>query len=480
MSMEILKGPFGPTLDSLRNFKCPEWYRDAKMGFWSHWGPQSVTLAGDWYARNMYIEGSPQYIYHWRKYGHPSKFGYKDIVPLWKAESFDPDALMSLYYEAGARFFMSQAVHHDNFDNWNSKHNAWNATKVGPHKDIVGMWHEAANKHGMRFGLSEHLGASLNWFSVNKDCDEEGPYAGVPYDGNDPAYEDFYHPARELANKTDGEGYFSHNPWWHQRWFDRIKDVIDQHEPDFLYSDQDVFDGDSVWRIIAHLYNLSVKKHGGANEAFYSQKSEDPGVKGIGVLDIERGTIQGISPDPWQTDTCLGGWFYNANVVYKKTDEIIAMLVDTVSKNGNLMLNIPQRADGTLDDECMYTVKGMAKWMKVNGEGIYATRPWKVYGEGPTSPVAGKMAEKTATWTGDDFRFTAKGNAVYAFQMGASDSRILMIKSLSHKAASPVQTVELLGCQCMPQHLQTDECLSITIPEGLPQEKLKCFRIQLA
>jgi len=194
---EIEEGPFEPTWESLKQFRCPEWFNDAKLGIWAHWGPQAVPGAGDWYARNMYYEGHEQYKYHLENYGHPSKFGYKDIIPLWKAENFDPDALISLYKRAGAKYFAALATHHDNFDCWDSAYHRWNSVNMGPKKDIVGLWREAALKHGLRFAVTEHMVRCYNWFITNKGCDKEGPYAGVPYDGNDPAYEDLYFPPHD-------------------------------------------------------------------------------------------------------------------------------------------------------------------------------------------------------------------------------------------------------------------------------------------
>ena len=183
---------FEPTFESLYNVQVPEWFRDAKFGIWSHWGPQSVPMCGDWYARNMYIQDTPQYLYHVRHYGHPSKFGYKDICKLWKAEKFDPEGLMALYYKAGARYFVAQAMHHDHFFNFPSKYNRMNTKEVGPMKDICGLWRDAAKKYNMPFGLTEHLSASFSWWRVNKMADNHGPYKGVPYDGNDPEWRDFY------------------------------------------------------------------------------------------------------------------------------------------------------------------------------------------------------------------------------------------------------------------------------------------------
>ena len=224
LAAEMAEGPFQPTWESLKQYKCPEWFRDAKFGIWAHWGPQAVPMVGDWYARKMYIQGDPVYADHLKAFGHPSQFGYKDIIPLWKAEKWDPDRLMALYKKAGARYFVSMGVHHDNFDLWNSKHHRWNAVAMGPQRDVVGDWQKAAKKQGLRFGVSEHLGASFTWFQPSHGADKTGPKAGVPYDGAHPKYQDLYHPP---AAKGD-TAWYSTNPEWHQEWFARIRDLVDQ------------------------------------------------------------------------------------------------------------------------------------------------------------------------------------------------------------------------------------------------------------
>src|SRR5579859_6612500 len=193
---------FQPTFESLKQYQCPQWFRDAKFGIWAHWGPQCLPETGDWYARKMYIETEAQYKYHVEHYGHPSKVGYKDIVVQWKAENFDPNSLIARYKKAGAKYFISMGVHHDNFDIWNSKHHEWCATKKGPMKDIVGMWRDAARKAGLHFGVTEHLERSWSWFNVNKGHDTKGQYANVPYDGNDPKYQDLYFPPHEDNNSN--------------------------------------------------------------------------------------------------------------------------------------------------------------------------------------------------------------------------------------------------------------------------------------
>ena len=228
------KGPFKPNDSSLKQYQYPEWFRDAKLGYWAHWGPQAVPRQGDWYAKKMYMENDPDYKYHLAHYGHPSKFGYKDIIPLWKAERWDPEKLMKLFKKAGAKYFVSMASHHDNFFLWDSKIHKWNAVNYGPKKDVVGLWQKAAKKEGLKFGVSEHLAASYNWFQTSRGADKTGDFAGVPYDGNDPQYEDLYH---TKADSADIRNWLSNNPEWHKSWFDAITELIDKYNPDLLYSD---------------------------------------------------------------------------------------------------------------------------------------------------------------------------------------------------------------------------------------------------
>ena len=316
--------PFEPTFESLSQYECPDWFRDAKFGIWSHWGPQCVPMYGDWYARNMYIQGQPQNLYHVRHYGHPSTFGYKDICHLWKAENFEPNELMALYKKAGARYFVGQAMHHDHFFNYPSKHNRFNSTQVGPMKDICGLWKVAAEREGLPFGLTEHMGATFSWWRVNKLCDTEGPHAGIPYDGNDPEYRDFYLDNYEHIAEGDDSSNYSALPWYtpnagfQDYWRKVITEVIELYEPDLLYSDGTIPFGDENkpagdpafqpgLDVIAHLYNTSARKHG-SSRAVYNHKDRRAEIHRVGMLDVERSQLPGISPDPWQTDTCIGVW----------------------------------------------------------------------------------------------------------------------------------------------------------------------------
>ena len=473
---KIEPGPFAPTWESLRAYRVPEWFRDAKLGIWAHWGPQSVPMFGDWYARNMYREGERQYRHHWRVYGHPSQHGWKDIVKLWKAERFDPAGLMKLYAAAGAKYFVAQAVHHDNFDNWDSAHNRWNATKVGPLRDIVGLWRESALREGLRFGVTEHLGASFSWWRGNKGADQTGPFAGVPYDGRDPACRDLYH-----DNQTDKDGWLTENPVWHEHWFNRIKDLVDKYQPDLLYSDSGLPWDRVGLSLVAHLYNLSAKRHGGATQAVYTQKDRNPDVFPSGVLDIERGQENEAKPYVWQTDTTVGDWFYDVGHAYKSPAHVIEMFVDIVSKNGCLLLNFSQKPDGTLDDEQVHVLQTMAGWIRVTGEGIYGTRPWTPAGEGPTNlGTPGHFEEKQLPWTTADFRFAAKGRTVYAFQMRYPESREAFIRSLAASSGVKVAGVSVLGHAGKVVWRQLEDGLLVSLPAEKVCDLAPCVKVELA
>ncbi len=480
---EIFKGPFEGTLESLKKFDCPDWFRDAKFGIWSHWNPQCVPMYGDWYARNMYVEGSPQYRHHWRVYGHPSKAGYKDLVKLWKAENFDPAELMDLFVEAGARYFVGQAVHHDNFDNYDSTYNPWNSVKVGPMKDICALWQAEAQRHGLPFGLSEHLGASYTWMSASHGADKAGPYAGVLYDGADPANQSLYRDNdSELLITDNGWNWYTKNPKYHADWFRRIKDVVDKFQPDLLYTDGYVPFQDYGYAIVAHLYNTSVARHGGVNQAVYNFKHatgiDDPNYTKIGVLDIERGLSEGPLSNPWQDDTSFGECVYDVRDNYKTAADITDTLVDIVSKNGNLLLIVTQKPDGTVDEEIRYTLKQIGQWLKANGEGIYGSRPYEPYKEGKTVMAGGTMKEGRAEWRNTDFRFTQKKGAVFAFQMRTGGEERAVVQALGRNTSSEIASVEVSGRSVEFQ--QKDGALLVNLPEGLDDSMPVCIKAAFA
>jgi alpha-L-fucosidase len=487
--LDIAAGPFRGTRESLRDYRVPTWYRDAKFGIWAHWGPQSAAEAGDWYARNMYIQGQRQYDYHVKTYGHPSKFGFRDVIATWKADKFDPDRLMQLYKKAGAKYFCSMGVHHDGFDLWKSTHQPrWNSVAAGPKIDVVGLFKKAAAKQGLRFAVSEHLAPSYHWFSTSHMSDKTGPLAGVPYDGANPAYADLYH---ELPKDYP---YSTSNPWegsrptpdsWKLHYFKRIKDLIDNYEPDLLYTDGGIFCEEYGLSLVAHLYNTNAKRHGGRVEAVYFSKDPRDCETGTCVLDLERGVAGGIPANPWQTDTCVGDWHYNRQARYKTPKRVIDMLVDIVSRNGNLMLNFPLPNSGALDDQELKILDEITRWMAVNGEGIYATRPWKIFGDGPvaSAPLSAGGARfneaNRKDFTAEEVRFTAKGDTLYAFVMGWPEKQAVIkpLATTGGVAQTKVRHVELLGFKGKVKWTQDEKGLTVQMPEQKPSDHAIALKI---
>lgn len=462
-NLPVHAGKFKPTMESLKAYECPEWFRDAKFGIWAHWGPQAVPMEGDWYARNMYREGSDQYKHHLATYGHPSKTGFKDIIPLWKAEKWDPDRLMKLYKAAGAKYFVSMGTHHDNFFLWKSKIHKWNSVDMGPHCDVVGEWQKAAKKNGLKFGVSEHLGASFWWFQTSRGADKEGPMKGVPYDGADPRFEDLYHFAAEPGDSE----WYSKNPKWHRQWYTEIKELVDNYKPDLLYTDGGVPFGNEVGlSMIAHLYNQSAAAHGGVCQAVYNCKQLSDG---RWVEDLERGIMPKIDPHPWQTDTSIGDWFYNKHWKFRPVSWVVHMLVDNVSKNGNLLLNVVQRPDGSLDPEVEQMLHELATWTKVHGEAIYGSRPWQVYGESRMRVRGGHFQEDYA-YTAKDIRFTTKGATLYATALGWPEDGKLVVHSLAKpkgQKINHIESISLLGSRAKLKWTQTEEGLVVTLPKRM-------------
>jgi alpha-L-fucosidase len=480
-------GPFTASEESLQTYTVPEWFRNAKFGIWAHWGPQSAAENGDWYARNMYIQSEPQYKHHLENYGHPSKFGFKDLIGTWKGDRFDPDHLVSLYKQAGAKYFVSMGVHHDNFDLWNSRHTRWNSVKMGPKRDIVGEFRKAARKHGLRFGVSDHLWISYKWFAVSHMSDREGPLAKVPYDGTEKENADLYHSITDPKLLTDNLAWNEDGipESWKHHWLRRIQDLVNQYEPDYFYSDGPLPFQDYGRQLLADFYNISAKNHGGKTEAVYTSKRPEDCASGTCVLDHERGMVNGIWPQPWQTDTCIGNWHYARGIQYKTPKRIIDMLVDIVSRNGNLLLNFPLPNSGMLDPQELVILEEIRKWMSVNGEAIYATRPWKVFGDGPLARAEGQ--QKTSfnendrkDLTPEEIRFTTKGTALYAFIMGQPTGE-LIIPSLGltgKNAAVKASRVELLGYQGKIVWSQDERGLRVTVPSERPCDYAVCLKIQ--
>ena len=476
-SIDIAPGRFTNTRESLRSYVIPEWFADAKFGIWSHWGPQSAVGEGDWYARRMYIEGEPQYEYHVKRFGPQSRVGYKDVIPLFTANRWDPERLMDLYARAGAKYFFSMGVHHDNFDMWNSKYQPrWNAVASGPRKDIVGLWAAAARKRGLRFGVSEHLSNSFSWFAPSHLADTKGKYAGVPYDGSDPNFADLYHDYRmqpaDFAKTARDMGRVGPDSW-KLAYFRRIKDLIDQHQPDLLYTDGGVPFEEYGLATVAEFYNVAGVDIRNQTQGVYFSKSRQD--NGLFVLDRERGVSSDISPVPWQTDTCIGHWHYKRGQVYKTPKKVIDLLVDIVSKNGNLLLNFPLPASGELDRDEMAVLQGITDWMAVNGEGIYATRPWKINGEGPAMAVAvdpnARFNEGVQPDLGaQDVRFTTKGRMLFAFVQGwpGESVTIRALGATGPLSSASIADVRLLGRNEPLKFVQGESGLRVDLPAQKP------------
>src|SRR5271170_3177885 len=467
---------FQGTHASLATYEIPQWFRDAKFGIWAHWGPQSAAEDGDWYARNMYMQGSEQYNYHVAHYGHPSKVGFKDIIPTWKAMAFDPGHLVGLYKKAGAKYFVSMGVHHDNFDLWNSKHTRWSSVKMGPKIDVVAEFRKAAQKHGLYFGVSDHLWISYKWFAVSHRSDSTGPLAGVLYDGTDLSNSDLYHSYSDpklITAKLDwNEDGIPES--WKAHWSERITDLIDQAQPDYLYSDGALPFGERGLQMAAHLYNLSAQRNGGRTQAVYLSKRPEDCAVGTCVLDHERGVLDEISANPWQADTCVGNWHYKRGIEYKTPKFVIDMLVDVVSRNGNLMLNFPLPNNGMLDDQELHILAEITDWMSVNGEAIYATRPWKTSGIGPS---LNKSANKETNFNeknrkdliAEDIRFTTKGDILYVLVMGIPEKKATVpLNAANTTTVRKIANVELLGHSGNLQWTQDENALTIQMPEAAP------------
>ncbi|AYL96793.1 alpha-L-fucosidase [Mucilaginibacter celer] len=511
-------GPFKPDWESLKQYQVPDWFRDAKFGLWAHWGPQCQPERGDWYARGMYQEGSDQYKYHIEKYGDPSKFGFKDVINEWKAENWQPDELLGLYKQAGAKYFMALANHHDGFDLYNSTYQSWNSTRLGPKKDLVGGWAKAAKAQGIPFGVTVHAAHTWSWMEVAQRADKTGPMAGIAYDGKltkadgKGKWWDGYDPQELYAqNHSLSEDSLNNNAI-HRQWawgngvampdkaycdkfLNRTIELIDKYGPDLIYFDDTVLPlwlvSDAGLKIAAHMYNVSIKKHGKLQAALFGKILDEQQRKCM-IWDIERGQSNQIEPEPWQTDTCIGAWHYDRRIFddkgYKTAKTVIHTLADVVSKNGNLLLNIPLRGDGSIDAEERKVVEGIAAWMQVNSEAIYATRPWTVFGEGPAIESAAPLSAqgfnegKGKPFTADDFRFTKKQNMLYAIALGWPGEKGSMIKALASSSAQlgarKITGVSMVGYPGKLNWQQTAEGLKIQTPAVKPDDIAVVYKIE--
>jgi alpha-L-fucosidase len=471
-------GPYRPDWESLQKYEVPEWYKDAKFGIFIHWGVYSVAaFANEWYPRNMYREGSEEYKHHIAIYGPVDKFGYKDLVPMFKAEHFDPVAWARLFKEAGAKYVVPVAEHHDGFAMYDSGLTDWTAAKMGPHRDVIGDLAKAVRAEGLHFGASSHR-AEHNFFL--------GVGRSISSDINDPKYADFYGPAHNWLDKAQGtpldDDFTYVSPAWADDWLARSSEIIEKYHPDIMYFDWWIGQASmrpNLTRFAAFYYNASLKygAHVGViNYKDYALQEHSA------VLDIERGQLGDIRPLYWQTDTSVSNksWGYIENDTFKSPKFIVQQLIDIVSKNGNLLLNVGPRSDGMIPDEVQQVLRDVGSWLSVNGEAIYGTRPWKVYGEGPTKVVTGAFHDADISdYTAEDFRFTTKGKALYAIELGWPSSGEAVVHSLASSApgGERVESVVLLGSDAKLQFQQQTDGLHIQLPAQAPGKYAYAFRV---
>ena len=450
-------------------YEAPRWFRDAKFGIYMHWGVYSVVGRAEWYGRHMYIPGHEDNEYHIKTYGHPSTFGYKDLIPLWKAEKFDPDAMLDAVKRAGAKYFSPCAVHHDNFDLWDSTRlHKWNAANMGPKKDLIGMLRDATLAAGLRWGVTTHLARSVSWFNTNKNSD-----AGGAYDGNDPAYQDYYH-----GPSDDQSSWHPADPCkaWRELWRNRMYDLIDRYSPDVLYFDGALpFRGEDNFQtgldVVAHYYNRSIERHGKLDSVMFLKDideymgafSHGMFANNVASLDLEQRGANRLIYRPWQTDFTVvkGGWSYNPDDDLYGAEELIHLLIDVVSKYGCLLLNIPPTPAGELEPRVIDLLAEIGDWLGRNGEAIYGTRPFKEFGEG------------------DDVRFTTDGELLNVILLNWPTGGRLTVKLLAKgDDAAVVKNVSLLATGEKLSFEQTADGLTITLPTDPPAGLKHAFVLQ--
>ena len=467
IDQKIAAGPFSASWDSLEAYEIPDWYQNDKFGIFIHWGVYAVPAFGnEWYPRHMYVQGSKEYEHHRATYGLQDQFGYKDFIPMFKAEQYDPAAWAKLFKEAGARFVVPVAEHHDGFQLYESALSKWNAVQMGPKRDLIGELADAVRAEEMIFGVSTHR--AEHWWFMNGGNT-------FPSDVQDPAYADFYGPASGDLGQRPYEQYYDNAPdqAFLEDWLLRTCELIDKYQPQLIWFDwwiQNMAFKPYLKKFAAYYYNSGVEWSKGV--AVNNKYDAFPA--GTTVFDIERGQESRIRGLFWQNDTSVSknSWGYIENHDYKVANDIIGDLIDVVSKNGALLLNVGPRPDGAIPEIEQQMLREIGAWLDVNGEGIYGTRPWYIFGEGPTQVMSGAFTDTRRTpFTSEDIRFTTKGNSVYALVMAwPADGRV-KIRSLGGNSPyhlSQISAVELLGSDQTLTWQAGDDALWVDVSHCAP------------
>lgn len=479
---EAMSGPFKPEWDSLKQYQVPDWFRDGKFGIYAHWGVYSAAKGSgqtDWYGRNMYKAGHPNNVEHLAKHGSLSEFGYKDFIPELTAENFDADEWADLYVEAGARFAGPVGEHADGFSMWDSEVNPWNAVNMGPKRDIVGEMEKAIRKRGLKFLVSLHHQWLWGWYPT---WDENT-------DAGDPRNSSFYGPkypatAQALDLPLGNDGNMAADPLpsreWQATWLAKTKEVVDRYSPDVLWFDNRMqILSEGVRReMAAHFLNNA---HAKGLEPVLNYKRPDM-LYGAGTIDLERSRMPDIFPEPWLTDTSVSrsSWAYATDLEYYSADRLTDDLIDIVSKNGCMLLNVAPAPDGSIPEIQKDILRGIGAWLKINGEAIYGSRPWLIYGEGPNNPASGHLADVGFQgFTDEDIRFTTNEGFLYAIALGwPEDGATVTIQALgSAKYSDAIADIKLLGHDGKLAWKRTNEGLIIQLPAEAPCESAYAFKI---